>query len=202
MNEDEKKIHEEYHRLKKAWDAKYERPSKLLDVHSKYECMNRITEFFSFIQNNVDEVSRVALLATSDPVGLCYLFKKYYGSQIIIICDHPLLERIGEYFENKFDARVYAVNPMFESVHDLVKDCDLVVFPEYEFFAPLDLIKPYGEKLTAALHYVVWPCPGNSTFKVESVSDLLDNLNFKTVLANGEYTNVDDKKGYFALGSR
>lgn len=202
MNKDEKYISEHYKLLNESWNSKYERPSKLLEVHSKYEALNRVTEFFDFIQHNVYSVDRVAIMATSDPVGLCFLFRKYYDSKIKIVSDHPLLDRTGWYYRQIHDAEVIDVNPMFEDVTSVLEDCDLVVFPEYEFFAPLSLVKPYGDKLTAALHYVIWPCPGNSTFKVESVDDLTENLSFKKLVARGSYKNVDRKSGYYALGFR
>ncbi|CAB5221240.1 hypothetical protein UFOVP247_116 [uncultured Caudovirales phage] len=202
MTADEINIREIYSALNRDWKKKYSYENYLFNLHSKAENTYKHMEFFDRIQKNFDHLDRITIMASSDPVALCYLIKKYYGSEITIVSDHPILERIGEFFIDDYGVDVVFKNPMFEDATEQVKDADLVIFPEYEYFVPLDMIKYYDiNKNTAVLHYVSRVNKQNTTEPILSEQDLLDQCSFKEVIDVGKFKTAGTNRNvYYAMG--
>jgi hypothetical protein len=200
MTNEEIKIRDTYLSIDRDWLKKYGYSNYLFNLHGKPENTYKYIEFFDRLYQCYDSLDRVVIMASSDPVAVCFLLKKYYSSDITIISDHPILERVGGFFKDTYGAEVILKNPMFEDVSEYLADADLVIFPEYEYFVPLDMIKYYDiNKDTAVLHYVDRINSNNTTELVLSEEDLLDQCSFKEVKAAGRFKN-SNRNVYYAIG--
>lgn len=203
MNSEFQKIYDIYAGLQKDWKSKYDVMNNLFELHGKHRYIIKYTGLFEKIHELYDSLDRVTIMAGGDPVALCYLLKKYYDSEITIVSDHPLLERMGDFFEREYGAKVVDLNPMFDDCSEYIVGADLVIFPEFEYFAPLNLIKYYDKGVeTLAIHYIEIANNNNMKQLVLSEEELVEKCDFKRVREAGRFKNVDDRNVFYAFGVR
>jgi hypothetical protein len=192
-----------YAELQKDWKSKYDVVNNLFELHGKHRYIMKYTGLFDRIYEHYDSLDRVTIMAGGDPVALCYLLKKYYDSEITIVSDHPALDRIGDFFRETFEATIVDKNPMFDDCSEYIEKADLVIFPEFEYFAPLDLIKYYDKGVdTLAIHYIEIANNNNMKQLILSEDDLVEKCNFEVLIEVGKFKNVDDRNVFYAFGVR
>lgn len=203
MTSEFQKIYDIYSGLKVEWKSKYNIINNLFDVHGKHLCINKYTGLFEKIYELYDSLDRVTIMASGDPVALCYLLKKYYDSEITIVSDHPVLDRIGDFFEREYGAKIVDLNPMFDDCSEYITGADLVIFPEFEYFAPLNLIKYYNKGAeTLVIHYIDVPNNNNMKQLILSEEELVEKCDFKEVREVGKFKNLDNRNVFYAFGVR
>jgi len=203
MNDEIKNISDIYARLHRKWRSQYGNPNGLLESHGRYENVIKYVYAFDKIYDHFTWLDRVTIMASSDPVAVCHLLRKFYACEITIVSDHPLLDRIGDFFREEYGANIVDANPLFQDVSDHFRDSDLVVFPEFEHFAPLNLIKYYTEnKSTAVIHYIDRVNPNSTGDLVLSEEDLIEQCDFSRTIEYGRVKNINDKNIFYAIGVR
>lgn len=204
MIKDNAEISKLYQYLSETLMKRHGRVNWLLDTHKQPDYVARSLELFEMIRDNCEHLDEVSFVACSDPIPMCYMLNKYYGCDIKLLSDHPILEETFEFYETKFGAKWIDVNPLFDDFGDLVADSDLVVFHDYEYFVPLGMIRGYGKnKLTAAAHYVSdrHLNAGNSTYLIDSEDEFIRRLDFRELIDKRTFKTIFSE-GYCALGLR
>ena len=202
MTKDEEEVDRLYGHICGLWLAEFDKVNWLIDTHRQAEYIERSFALFNMINEHCEDLSKVSLVACSDPIGICLLLSKYYDCEIQLLTDHPLVELYSEFYKEKFNATHVEVNPLFEDFSEHTKDSDLVIFPDFEYFIPLDMCRgDDGGKLTAAVHYVKHKNPGNSTHSVADEQEFISRLGFKDLIAKKTF-KFDETEGYCALGVR
>jgi hypothetical protein len=201
MSNELRAISETYTRLQKDWTARYGSKNDLLDRQGRYENVIKYTYCFDKINEHFENLDRVTILASSAPVALCYLLKKFYDSKITIVSDHPVLDRIGDFFREEYGTDIVDANPLFEDVSEYFMDADLVIFPEFEHFAPLNLIKYYDKKKnTLAIHYVDRVSPTSMSEEILSTLDIVEHCDFDECIEVGAFKNISDRNIFYGIG--
>lgn len=201
MKDDFQKIYDIYSDIQDKWRAKYDVHNVLFDLHGSHKYILKYTVLFETIHMQYESLNNVTILASADPIALCYLLKKFYNSNITIVSDHPLLDRIGDFFREEYGANVIDLNPMFDDCSEYIKDADLVIFPEFEYFAPLNLIKYYNKEVdTLVIYYIEIANNNNMRQMILSENELEDKCDFKKLKLIGKFKNVDNRNVFYAFG--
>lgn len=175
-------------------------------AHSRYfSTIFRIKYDFLFnkVKQSIDNLSSVAFVAGFCSVQICHLFKSHYNCNIKLIQDHPSFEYTKQFYKTHFDTENHYKNAMFEDISDIINDVDLVVFPEYEYFVPLHMLKYYNKnKLTAVLSHHHLYNDLNQNQAVYDEQEILEQCDFNSVVDVDKIRNKDKRYVYFAMGYR
>jgi hypothetical protein len=203
MKDDFQKIYDTYSDIQEKWSAEYNVPNILFDLHGSHKYILKYTVLFETIHMHYESLNRVTIMASADPIALCYLLKKFYNSKITIVSDHPLLDRVGNFFREEYGAEVVDLNPMFDDCSEYIKDADLVIFPEFEYFAPLSMIKYYDKEVeTLVIYYIEIANNNNMRQMILSEHELEEKCDFKEVKESGKFKNVDNRNVFYSIGVR
>jgi hypothetical protein len=154
------------------------------------------------IERHFKSLRKVALCHTSDSVGLIYLLRKKFDCEIVVLTNHPLFDRVHPLLNDKLKNISYKkIDCIFEIFTGLLGDCDLVIFPEMEYFVPLHLIEHYNQSLkTMCLYYVD---DLNNTTEQSFVlckEDMEEMCSFSTQIEMGSCKNTTGRDFYYGLG--
>ena len=201
MTGDFQKIYDAYVDIQEKWNSKYEVPNILFELHGTHRYIMKYIMTMHSLMDHYDSLDRVTIMASADPIALCYLLKKFHNSKITIVSDHPLLDRIGDFFREEYDAVIVDKNPMFDDCSEYIKEADLVIFPEFEYFAPLSMIKYYDKEVeTLVIYYIEIANNNNMKQLILSEQDLEEKCDFKEVKESGKFKNVDARNVFYAFG--
>lgn len=205
IEQTKERIRRHYHVLLDEWKRKYGYGNKMLELHARWDNVHKYIWCFDKIFAKYPTLERVSLVGCSAPVVPSLLLReKYPEVKIVIVSDHPVLDRMGDHFVESYNAEIRCLNPLFEDFSDSVAGSNLIVFPEYEYFIPLDMCKSYPVGIdTALIHYVGRVEEGNAMEPILCQEDLLEWANFREVHASDELeTEYELRTVYFALGLR
>ena len=154
------------------------------------------------IERHFKTLKKIALCHTSDSVGLIYWLRKKFDCEIVVLTNHPLFDRVHPMLNEKLEKISYnKIDCIFENFTELLDGCDLVVFPEMEYFIPLNLIEHYNRSLqTLCLYYV--DDLNNTTEQsfVMCKEDMEEMCSFSTTIETGSCKNTTGRNFYYGLG--
>lgn len=108
------------------------------------------------IERNFKQLNKIYVCHTSDSCGLLYGIRSIFDCEIVVLTNHPLFERLHEYYNETLGKISYKkVDCIFENCFEYTTDGDLVLFPEMEYFVPMNYIKPPSpEQKIMCVYYV------------------------------------------------
>lgn len=201
MIDDINRIYNLYQELGIFYNSTYPEYNLILEQHFRGEFIDRHIKAYNIITKNFNKFDNVVLAYTSDPVTYCYMFRKYFNSNITVVSDHPLLQRTENFYVDNFSVKFEYINPMFEDFTGI--ENDIVIFPDYEYFVPLDLVNYYNKKLNTAVVYSINKMqytPGHSI--ALSVDDIQEMCNFDKEIHFEKFENTQTTTSYCGLGIR
>lgn len=154
------------------------------------------------IEKHFKSLKKVALCHTSDSIGLVYLLRKKFDCEVVVLTNHPLFERVHPLLNDSLNKITYnKIDCIFENFTSFVRDCDLVIFPDMEYFIPLNLIEHYNEYLkTLCLYYVDDINNVTEQSFVMCKEDMEEMCSFSTQIELGSYKNTLGRDFYYGLG--
>ena len=191
-------ITELYGGLTNYYKARYDEPNTLFLEHLREDFLKKQIKNYELLIKHYKKLDNVALVYTSDPIGLCSLLT---SSKITIICDHPLLERTKDFYKDKFGVNTKLINPLFNDVD--YSEYDVLIFPEYEYFVPFDLVNNFKQNKDIAVFYSIDKSrytPGHSM--ALCVEDIEEMCNFTEEYSFGKYQFTSNIISYYGFGKR
>ena len=190
-------------RLEKGLSYNRDNIMLLYKIHSSNMMWERTRFVFERLTEQFSKIGSVAIVNCSNSIPWCNFFKEKYQSNITLISDHPSFEATSSFYNEAFKTTNVFDSIFFNDLSTTLRQHDLVVFPEFEYLVPLDLLKNYNDiKNTAVIHHMHHINDSNTRELVLSIEDLLDQCNFINVIYSDRFKNVDNRYVYFALGSR
>lgn len=181
---------------KELWDSE----NYILSRRFKEDNVFKVVFSVKLLKKRFNKLNKIAICHTSDSAGLICMLRKVFDCEIIVLTNHPLFERVLPFLQDKLGKITYKkVDCVFEPFAESVEDCDLVIFPEMEYFVPLNLIK-YKNKMTLCLYYVD---DFNNTTEQNYVlckEDMEDMCSFSNTLELDVCKNVNGRDYFYGLG--
>jgi len=176
---------------------------RLFEIHNDAHINNRNYYVFEIIKKNFSDLKKVVIINSSNPIPLCHFFKSEYDSDITLISDHPSFEFTQKFFSDFFKTNNIIKSAFFDDLSDDIKGADLVIFPEFEYMVPLDMLKYYNKgTMTMAVHHIAHVNDHNSRMMIMTEHDLLEECNFDEVIDSGRTKNSDGRNIFYSLGIR
>lgn len=174
----------------------------LLVRRSKIDNIQKCIKLIDYLRTKITSIKKIAICHTSDPTPFIYLLKKHYSCEIIVLTDHPIFPRLLPYYNKSFGEIKYVkTNCMFENFSNQIADCDMVFFPEMEYYVPLKLIKTYNlNKLTLCLYYIE---DFSSPYDLDLVlckEDMEEWCSFTNKIDVGQIQIENNKQFFYGLG--
>lgn len=191
-------IVELYGELTNYYNARYDEPNTLFLEHLREDFLKKQIKNYELLIKHYKKLDNVALVYTSDPIGLCSLLT---SSKITIICDHPLLERTKGFYKDRFNVDTKLINPLFNDID--YSEYDVLIFPEYEYFVPFDLVNNFKQNKDIAVFYSIDKSrytPGHSM--ALCVEDIEEMCNFTEEYSFGKYQFTSNIISYYGFGKR
>lgn len=187
-----------YNDLISYYNSHYDEPNTLFLEHLREDFLKKQIKNYDLLVKHYKKLDNVALVYTSDPIGLCSLLD---SSKITIICDHPLLERTKDFYKDTFNVDVKLINPLFNNID--YSEYDVLIFPEYEYFVPFDLINNFKQNKDIAIFYSIDKSrytPGHSL--ALCTEDIEEMCNFTKEYSFGKYQFTSNIISYYGFGNR
>lgn len=186
----------------KTYQNKWVEENFLLSRRFKDDNIIKNLVTLEFLQKHFQKIKKVAICHTSDSVGLIYLLRKKYNCEVVVITNHPLFDRIYPILNEKLGTIIHKkIDCVFENFISELSDCDLVIFPEMEYYVPLNLIKNYNKNNTTLCLYYIDDL--NNTTEQSYVlcrEDMEEMCSFNTTVETRCIKNVTGRDFYFSLG--
>lgn len=182
---------------KNQWDNNY-----LLSRRFREDNIYEVIKLFNIMQDNFTNVKKVAICHTSDCTGLLYMLQHVYKCEVVVITNHPLMERIMPFYNKTFPNVSYVkANCIFDDITPHLKDCDVVMFPEMEYFIPLYMMKNYNQrKKTVCFYYVDDFNSVTNLNNVMCLNDMDEVCSFDTTIEIGKFKNTNGFDCFYGLG--
>jgi hypothetical protein len=110
----------------------------------------------SVLKNNFERLKNIYICHTSDSTGLLYSLKTTFGCKITVLTNHPLFERMQDYYDDTLSGINYKkVDCIFDNPFKYAEEADLVLFPDMEYYVPLKTKKFLNVKQPVCCVYYV-----------------------------------------------
>ena len=159
---------------------------------------------FSFIiTENIDTPKSIAIIGSNFPITYMYILKKHFKDVRFKVIDFSrIFEVTLEYSQFLFDVEFHKVNPLFNDISDLIKDVDLIIYPETELLVPFNMLryKNVGNVFCSNYYYMNNHLDINivcSEDELEEICLLKSSIKGNIKLNNGEYI----RPAFYCLGS-
>lgn len=148
---------------------------------------------------NFQRLDRVAVAGCMNPIAIATMLKSEFGSTVTLVSDHASLEKSVDFYE---DIGVDALlkNPFYDAID--FSGFDAVVFPDFEYSVPLQLMKRvrFSDAAVACFHHKNSFIDQSNAFEIYDEEDLLDLCCFKEVIDSGREKNIDRRPYHYAIG--
>lgn len=176
---------------------------RLFEIHNDDHINNRNMFVFETIKRNFADLKKVVIVNSSNPIPLCHFLKSEYGSEVKLISDHPSFEFTQEFFVNYFSTENVIKSAFFDDLSMDILGADLVIFPEFEYMVPLDMLKYYKMGCTTmVVHHIAHVNDHNSRMMIMTKEDLLEECNFDEEIDSGSHKNSDGRNIFYAIGKK
>lgn len=161
------------------------------------------THCVDVILKHTNDLKKVAIIGSTLPVTYMVRLKKAYPNiKFVIINDSDIMLKAESILKEKFDYTNYNLNPLFNDLTDLIKDCDLAIYPETELLVPFNLLKYKHSMPIFCVNFMYHQNTINTNY-MYCLDDLLEACEIKRIIhADSKkvtYTGTT-KKYYYALG--
>lgn len=155
-----------------------------------------------FISKHFKSLNKVAVCHTSDSTNLIYTLRKKFDCEVLVLTNHPLFDRVYPLLNDRLGKISYKkIDCIFEDFTDLVVGCDVVIFPEMEYFVPLSYLEHYNKQLkTMCLYYVDHFNKVTEENLVLCKQDMEELCSFSTTIELDSATNTTGRPFYYGLG--
>lgn len=186
----------------KTYQALWTEENFLLSRRFKDDNIKKNIVTLQLIERHFKTLKKVVLCHTSDSIGLIYLLRKKFDCEITVLTNHPLFDRVHPMLNDTLKKISYKkIDCIFENFTKFLGDCDLVIFPEMEYFVPLNLLEHYNSSLkTLCLYYVD---DLNNTTEQSFVlckEDMEEMCSFSTPIEMGSCKNFTGRDFHYGLG--
>lgn len=154
------------------------------------------------ITKHFDRLKKVYVCHTSDSTGLLYSLKRTYGCEIVVLTNHPLFERMHDYYNDTLSGIGYQkVDCVFDNPFNYMEDADLVLFPDMEYYVPLKYKQFQNVKQPICCTYFVDDLNAATELHLtEDPNVVLDLFSFRDTKYFTTTKTVKDRPCYCGLG--
>jgi len=92
--------------------------------------------YTDLILKNIKFVDEISIIGCRFPVNYVYNLGKAYDCKFNLIDFHPCFERWSSTILDFADCEYYKMRPLFDDLNPIIKNSNLVIFPETEFLIP------------------------------------------------------------------
>jgi hypothetical protein len=176
----------------------------LIITYGRAPTFQKDNKFSSIIIENIDSLKSVAIIGSNFPLTYMYNLKKHFKDVHFKVIDFSrIFEVTLEYSQFLFDVEFHKVNPLFNDLTDLIKDVDLIIYPETELLVPFNMLKYKNKGNIFCSNYYYYfndPLALNvvcSEDELEEICLLKSKVKGNIKLNNGEYI----RPAFYCLGS-
>jgi hypothetical protein len=177
--------------------------SSLIRTYGRSLIFYKDKKLSSIIIENTNKIKSVAIIGSNFPITYMYILKKHYKDIHFKVIDFSrIFEVTLEYSRFLFDVEFHKLHPLTNDLTDIIKDVDLIIYPETEFLVPFNMLKykNKGKVFCSNYYYMVNPLDINpvcSEDELEEICLLKDTIKGKIRLNDGKYT----KSAFYCLGT-
>lgn len=112
--------------------------NKMLSKRYEDDNIKKVLLTTQVLTKNFNRIDKIYICHTSDSTGLLYGLKKTFDCQIVVLTNHPLFERMHDYYdETLFGIDYQKFDCMFDNPFKIINNADVVLFPDMEYYVPL-----------------------------------------------------------------
>lgn len=190
--------------------------SKLKEKIKNHRVIDHIVEYYSnsyfydrdifcsnIIWDNFDKsISNILIVGGNIPILYLNKFKDY---NLTFIDNNPSLFYIKDYIKEKYNCEVIYENPITYDLSNLIKENDLIIYPETETLVPFYLLKyKQKNKMIFCCNFLRYDYKINNNLAY-SEEDLIDMCNiFKVLLRGSKLCHQSEKYSrnfYYVMGN-
>jgi hypothetical protein len=95
---------------------------------------------FNLIKKNISFVDEVSIIGCRFPYNYVYNMSKLYNCKFNIIDYHPHMEKWCNKIFEFADVDYYKKRPLFDNLNTIIKNSDMIIFPETEYLVPFKMM--------------------------------------------------------------
>lgn len=112
--------------------------NKMLSKRYEDDNIKKVLLTTQVLTKHFEQLNKIYICHTSDSTGLLYSLKRTFNCQIVVLTNHPLFERMHDYYDDTLSGIDYQkFDCLFNDPFVVANDADVVIFPDMEYYVPL-----------------------------------------------------------------